>query len=232
MLVHVITIFPELIEAFLRVGMPRIACEKGKLRVEAVDLRSFADDLHRSVDDRPYGGGPGMVMMAEPILKAVEANNGDGESTHRVLLTPQGRRLDQRKLRELANKDALLLLCGRYEGIDERVRLSMEWDEVSIGDYVLSGGEVAAMVLLDGLARLQPGVLGHPDSNRHESFETGLLEGPQYTRPRVFRGHEVPEVLLSGNHAEIDRWRHERSLQITRERRADLLEPPHPDTTE
>jgi len=222
--VHVITIFPELIESFLAAGMPRIAREKGKLRVEAVDLRDFTHDTHRSVDDRPYGGGPGMVMLAEPILSAVASVETNYPRVRRVLLTPQGRRLDQNQLRSLAGEEHLLFLCGRYEGIDERVRLCRDWDEISIGDYVLSGGEVAAMVLVDGMARLLPGVTGHPDSTRIESFENGLLEAPQYTRPRTYRGHPVPEVLLSGDHRAIERWREREALRVTRERRADLLD--------
>lgn len=222
--VHVITIFPRLIEGFLSAGLPRIAIEKGALAVEAVDLRDFTQDAHRSVDDRPFGGGPGMVMLCAPIFAAVEHLEQEHGPAHRVLLTPRGRRLEQRKLRELATRERLILLCGHYEGIDERVRVGMEWDEVSIGDYVLSGGETAAMVLVDGVARLLPGVVGHPDSTAQESFEEDLLEAPHYTRPREFRGMAVPEALLSGDHAAIARWRHQQSLQITRERRADLIE--------
>lgn len=222
--VHVLTIFPELIEGFLTAGIPRIAVERGRLRVDAVDLRGFTSDVHRTVDDRPYGGGPGMVMLARPIFDAVaELEEANGPS-HRILLTPQGRRLDQPKLRELASRERLLILCGRYEGIDERVRLGLEWEEISLGDFVLSGGEVAAMALLDGITRLLTGVLGHPSSTQVESFENGLLEAPQYTRPQLFRGMRVPEVLLSGDHAAIARWRSQEALRLTRERRADLLE--------
>lgn len=228
---HVITIFPGLIEGFLSAGIPRIAVEKGALAVSAVDLRDFTQDVHRSVDDRPFGGGPGMVMQCAPIVAAVEhvertvaaAPGSQGHALHRVLLTPRGRRLDQQKLRALASGPPLLILCGHYEGIDERVRLLMEWDEISIGDYVVSGGEVAAMVLLDGIARLLPGVVGDPRSTQTESFEDGTLEAPHYTRPREFRGWTVPEVLLSGDHAAIERWRRDESLKLTEERRADLL---------
>lgn len=223
MLVEVITIFPGLIEGFLAAGLPRIAVEKGALSVRTTDLRDFTQDVHRSVDDRPYGGGPGMVLACAPIYAAVEAAEHQRGPFRRVLLTPRGRRLDQRKLRELAGEERLLLLCGHYEGIDERVRDGLTWDEVSIGDYVVSGGEVAAMVVLDGVARLLPGVTGDPDSPIHESFENGLLEAPHYTRPREFRGMAVPEVLLSGDHAAVARWRRERSLEVTQERRADLL---------
>jgi tRNA (guanine37-N1)-methyltransferase len=223
MQVQVITIFPRLIEGFLTAGVPRIAVEKGALSVAAVDLRSFTSDVHRSVDDRPFGGGPGMVMLCEPIFSAVERLERDHGPYHRVLLTPRGRRLDQRKLHELAGRERLLLLCGHYEGIDERVREGMEWEELSIGDYVLSGGEVAAMVLLDGVARLLPGVVGHPESTLEESFERDRLEAPHYTRPREFRGMAVPPVLLSGDHQAIARWRLAQSLHVTQERRADLL---------
>jgi tRNA (guanine37-N1)-methyltransferase len=223
---HVITIFPRLIEGFVTAGIPRIAVEKGALSVSAVDLRDFTQDVHRTVDDRPFGGGPGMVMRCEPIVAAVEHVERAHGPMHRVLLTPRGRRLDQEKLRSLASEPALLLLCGHYEGIDERVRMVMDWDEISIGDYVVSGGEVAALVLLDGVARLLPGVVGDPASIRTESFEDGLdglLEAPHYTRPREFRGLAVPEVLLNGDHAAIEAWRREQSLKVTEERRADLL---------
>jgi tRNA (guanine37-N1)-methyltransferase len=220
-----------LIEGFLSEGLPRIAVEKGALSVNAVDLRGFTDDAHRSVDDRPFGGGPGMVMLAAPIFAAVDSiERADREAgqpaPHRVLLTPRGRRLDQAQLRRLATHERLLVLCGHYEGIDERVRLGIDWDEISIGDYVVSGGEVGAMVLLDGVARLLPGVVGHPGSTVEESFEDeleGRLEAPHYTRPRELQGMAVPEVLLSGDHAAIRRWRREQSLRITKERRADLL---------
>jgi tRNA (guanine37-N1)-methyltransferase len=220
---HVITIFPRLIEGFLSAGIPRIAVEKGALRVTTADLRDFTQDVHRSVDDRPFGGGPGMVMSCAPIVAAVEHAERERGPMHRVLLTPRGRRLDQAKLRELAGRESLLLLCGHYEGIDERVRLTLDWDEISIGDYVVSGGEVAALVLLDGIARLLPGVVGDPQSTLTESFEDGLLEAPHYTRPREFRGLAVPDVLLNGDHAAIEQWRREQSLKITEERRADLL---------
>ena len=224
MLVQVITLFPRLIEGFVAAGLPRLAIEKGVLAGPAVDLRDFTQDVHRTVDDRPCGGGPGMVLQCAPIFAAVEALERQHGPAHRVLLTPRGRRLDQRKLRELATHERLLLLCGHYEGIDERVRTGMSWEEVSIGDYVLSGGEPAALVLLDGVARLLPGVTGDPESTVHESFEDGLLEAPHFTRPREFRGMAVPEVLLSGDHAAIARWRREQSLEITKERRADLLQ--------
>lgn len=224
MLVQVITLFPRLIDSFAAFGMPRIAVEKGALTVQAVDLRDYTHDVHRTVDDRPFGGGPGMVLLCAPIVDAVEALERQHGPAHRVLLTPRGRRLDQRKLRELAREPRLLLLCGHYEGIDERVHRLMSWDEISLGDYVLSGGEPAAMALLDGVARLLPGVTGDPASTVEESFEDDLLEAPHYTRPREFRGMAVPEVLLSGDHAAIARWRREQALKTTQERRADLLQ--------
>lgn len=229
MFAQVLTLFPRLIDDFVAHGLPRIAVEKGALIVQSVDLRGFTHDVHRTVDDRPFGGGPGMVLMCAPIVAAVETLEQDPQTqrhgpAHRVLLTPRGRRLDQRKLRELAAAPRLLVLCGHYEGIDERVRLAMTWDEISLGDFVLSGGEPAAMALLDGVARLLPGVTGDPESTVHESFEDDLLEAPHYTRPREFRGMAVPEVLLSGDHAAIARWRREQSLVITKERRADLLQ--------
>lgn len=221
---QVLTIFPDLVTQFTCFGVPRIAVQKGSLVVEPIDLRDFTDDVHRSVDDRPFGGGPGMVMRPEPIVRAVETLEArDGFAPHRILLTPKGRRLDQAVLEELAALPRLLLLCGRYEGIDERVRESFEWDEISLGDFVLSGGELAAMTILDGVSRLLPGVLGHPDSPVQESFQDGLLEAPHYTRPRNFRGLEVPEVLLSGDHAGVAAWRREQALRLTAERRADLL---------
>jgi len=226
---HVITIFPRLIEGFVTAGIPRIAIEKGALTVAAVDLRDFTQDVHRTVDDRPFGGGPGMVMQCAPIVAAVEdveRRAGRPAPMRRVLLTPRGRRLDQELLKDLAQEPALLILCGHYEGIDERVRLLMDWDEISIGDYVVSGGEVAAMVLLDGVARLLPGVVGDPESLCAESFEQGMLEAPHYTRPREFRGLPVPDVLLQGDHAAILAWRREQSQRVTEERRADLLPPP------
>ena len=223
MKVDVLTLFPGILEASLGESILRIAREKGALDVALWNPRDFTSDRHRTVDDRPFGGGPGMVMLCAPILAAVEHAERQHGAMHRVLLTPRGRRLDQGKLRELAACESLLLLCGHYEGIDERVRLAMDWDEISIGDYVVSGGEVAAMVLLDGVGRLLPGVVGDPQSTVTESFEDGLLEAPHYTRPREFRGLAVPDVLLGGDHAAIERWRHEQSRKITEERRSDLL---------
>ena len=203
-----------------------IARRDGHVAIQVHDLRRFTGDRHRTVDDAPYGGGPGMVMKPEPLVEAVEAiagPKGPGRAAHVVLLSPQGRRLDQRRLEGLAQQGPLALVCGRYEGVDQRaVDLSID-EEISIGDYVLSGGEVPAMALIEGVVRLVPGVLGNPESAVEESFGAGLLEGPQYTRPAQFRGLEVPEVLRSGDHGAVARWRAERAREFTRKRRPDLL---------
>ncbi|MFG0320618.1 MAG: tRNA (guanosine(37)-N1)-methyltransferase TrmD [Planctomycetota bacterium JB042] len=225
MLVHVLTLFPDLFRGFLDESIVRIAQEKGALEVDTIDFRRFATDKHAMVDDRPFGGGPGMVLKPEPIFAAVDAVEAERGPVHRVLLTPTGRPLVQEDLERLARLPELLLLCGRYEGFDERVRLGISWEEISIGDYVLSGGEVPAMVIVDGIARLLPGVLGDEESAVRESFREGLLDHPQFTRPRVFRGMEVPEVLLSGDHARIEAWRREEALRRTRERRRALSGP-------
>lgn len=232
MRVDVLTLFPPMFEGFLEHGLVKIAREKNLLEVTCHDFREFATDRHRSVDDRPYGGGPGMVLMCGPIFACDEAVVTSGRAAgfgepRRVMLTPQGRPLNQELLEELAREPWLIVLCGHYEGFDERIRLGLQPLEVSLGDYVLSGGEVGAMVLVDGVARLQEGALGHPDGASLDSFssEGRLLEGPQYTRPRAFREMEVPEILLSGDHGAIARWRHEQALARTRERRPDLLGP-------
>jgi tRNA (guanine37-N1)-methyltransferase len=224
--IDVITIFPALFDPFLRESMVGIARRGGQLDVRVHDLRDFAGDRHRTVDDAPYGGGPGMVMKPEPLVAAIESvagPKGPGRTARVVLLTPQGERLDQGRLGALAGEDHLALVCGRYEGVDQRaVDLAVD-EEISLGDYVLSGGEVPAMALAGGVARLLPGVLGNRESAREESFGAGLLEGPQYTRPANFRGLEVPEVLRSGDHAAVARWRLARARELTRERRPDLL---------
>jgi tRNA (guanine37-N1)-methyltransferase len=222
MRIDVITIFPELFGSFLSTSLVGKALENGCMRVEVHDLRSWTSDRHRSVDDEPYGGGGGMVMTAPPWLAAVREVAGE-RRPRRVLLSPQGRRLDDALVRELARSPELLLLCGRYEGIDERVRELVVDEEVSIGDYVLSGGEVASMVLIEAVSRQIPGVVGLADSVVRESFRDGVLDFPQYTRPRSVEGLEVPEVLLSGDHRAIERWRREEALRRTAERRPDLL---------
>jgi tRNA (guanine37-N1)-methyltransferase len=224
--IDVITIFPGLFGTFLRESMVGIAIRENLIEVAVHDLREHATDRHRTVDEPPYGGGPGMVMKPEPLVAAIEAvagPKGPERAARVALLSPQGRRLDQKRLAELAKEEQVVLVCGRYEGIDQRaIDLAVD-EEISIGDFVLSGGEVPAMVLIEGMTRLIPGVLGNPESASRESFQRGVLEGPQYTRPAVFRGLEVPLVLLSGNHAEIDRWRVEQARDFTRRRRPDLV---------
>jgi len=226
--VDILTIFPQLFGPFLETAFVALARQQGAASVEVHDLRDWAQDRHRSVDDAPYGGGPGMVMTPEPLIPAIEALagvKGPDRQSRVVCLTPQGERLTQGKLSAMAEGPPLLLVCGRYEGIDQRVLDLAVDEEVSIGDYVLSGGEVPAMVLVEGIARLLPGVLGNPESIRTESFQGGaLLEGPQYTRPPIYRGLSVPEVLRSGDHAAIDDWRRQNAHARTRERRPDLLE--------
>jgi tRNA (guanine37-N1)-methyltransferase len=225
--VDVITIFPELFAAFREAGVLGQAIGRGELILEAHDLRAWTKDRHRSVDDMPYGGGPGMVMKPEPIVEAVEAVAGKkGERAARVLLmSPQGERFTQQKAKELAGERHLAIVCGRYEGVDQRASLLAIDEEISIGDYVLSGGEAAAMVVIEAVSRFVPGVLGNPASAETESFQQSGLEGPQYTRPAEYRGLAVPEVLRSGDHAKIARWRAEEALARTRKRRPDLLRP-------
>jgi tRNA (guanine37-N1)-methyltransferase len=222
MRIDVVTIFPELFPAFLATSLIGRAAQSGLLEIEVHDLRHYTKDRHRSVDDEPYGGGGGMVMTAQPWIDAVEQISG-GATPWRVLLSPQGRRLDDRKVRELATRPQLMLLCGRYEGVDERVVEHVVDEEISVGDYVLSGGELPAMVLVESISRQIPGVVGLADSVVQDSFRDGLLDHPHYTRPRNVAGSEVPRVLLSGDHAAIDRWRRKQSLRATLEKRPDLL---------
>lgn len=223
MRIDVVTIFPDAVRPFVSAALLGKAVERGLLDIRVHDLREHTTDRHRKVDDEPYGGGPGMVMTPEPFFNAVEAIAQDGDP-YVVLLSPAGRRLDQSVVRELAERPWLVLLCGRYEGVDERVAQHLADEELSVGDYVLAGGEAAALVVLDCVARLVPGVVGEPASVEHESFTDLLLEHPHYTRPETFRGWRVPEVLLSGNHAEIERWRLQEAERRTRERRPDLLD--------
>ncbi|HET7236153.1 MAG TPA: tRNA (guanosine(37)-N1)-methyltransferase TrmD [Actinomycetota bacterium] len=222
MRIDVLTIFPGIFESPLRESLLGKAIDAGLIDVRVHDIRESAADRHRQVDDESYGGGPGMVMKPEPVFAAVEAL---GEGTRRVvLLSPAGRRLDQALVRELAEEPWLVLICGRYEGVDERVVEGLPAEEVSIGDYVLSGGEVPALVLLEAVTRLVPGVIGREESHERDSFgQEGLLDHPHYTRPAEFRGMAVPEILLSGNHAEIERWRRAAALDKTRRNRPDLL---------
>ncbi|MCL5103986.1 MAG: tRNA (guanosine(37)-N1)-methyltransferase TrmD [Armatimonadetes bacterium] len=226
MRIEILTTLPEMVEAMLGESILGRARKKGILEAEAVNLRDFAEDRHHTTDDAPFGGGPGMVMKCEPVFKAVEALTARraGARPRVILMTPQGRTFDQRVAEELARTHHIILVCGRYEGVDERIREHLVTDEISVGDYVLTGGELPALVITDAVARLIPGVLGDETSPETDSFSSGLLEYPQYTRPADFRGHTVPEVLLSGNHAEIEKWRRRQSLGRTLNRRPDLLE--------
>jgi tRNA (guanine37-N1)-methyltransferase len=222
--IDVLTIFPRLVNAVLSEGILGRARTRGILDVEVHDLRDYTEDRHRVVDDVPYGGGPGMVLKPEPIFRAVEAIRARrGEPSAVILTTPDGRRFSHLEARRLSRLSHLVLICGRYEGVDERVRLALATEELSIGDYVLSGGELPALVIVDAVARLVPGVVGDEASVAQDSFARGLLDYPQYTRPAEFRGLRVPEVLLSGHHREIARWRKKEALRRTLERRPDLL---------
>ena len=220
----VFSLFPGILQPYLEASILQRAIQNGLLEVFLHDIRSWTTDKHHITDDAPFGGGGGMVMKPEPIFTAVEAVLGDPPACPLILLTPQGRTYNQSIAQELSQYPRLALLCGRYEGIDERVREHLVSDEISIGDYVLTGGEIPALILIDSLTRLIPGAIGDPDGAQDDSFASGLLEYPHYTRPAEYRGWPVPEVLLSGNHAKIDRWRREQSLLRTWQRRPDLLE--------
>jgi tRNA (guanine37-N1)-methyltransferase len=223
----VLTLFPEMFSGYLSQSLLKKAIDRGIVDVQLHDIRQWAHNKHHKVDDRPFGGGPGMVLMVEPLVECVEAVREQSPvAPHLIMLTPQGRRLTQRVVEELATHPRLMLLCGRYEGFDQRVTDILQPEELSIGDYVLNGGEVGAMVVIDTVVRLIPGFMGDEESSIQDSFSSGnrWLECPQYTRPRVFRGHAVPDVLLSGDHEAIARWRKEQSFLRTRERRGDLLE--------
>ncbi len=221
----IVSLFPEMFEAVTRYGVTGRAVRNGLISVECWNPREFTHDRHRTVDDRPYGGGPGMLMKVQPLHDAIQAAKAAaGEDARVIYLSPQGRRLDQAGVTELAQKRKLILVAGRYEGIDERLIQSDIDEEWSLGDFVLSGGELPAMVLVDAVARLVPGVLGHQDSAVEDSFYEGLLDCPHYTRPEVLEGMQVPEVLLSGNHEQIRRWRLKQQLGRTWQRRPDLLE--------
>ena len=225
MQIGVVTLFPEMLEALVCCGITGRAIQEGHLRLRCWNPRDLAVDLHRTVDDRPYGGGPGMVMRVEPLASTIKAAKAElGSDTSVIYLTPQGRRLDQEGVTRLADRRTLVLVAGRYEGIDERVVETEIDEEWSIGDYVLSGGELAAMVVIDAVTRLLPGTLGHQDSAGEDSFFSGLLDCPHYTRPEVAAGLKVPDVLLGGNHEAIRRWRLKQALGRTWERRPDLLE--------
>ena len=228
MLIDVVTLFPDMFSGVISQSILRIAREKNLLDVRLTNLRDFSTDKHRKVDAPPYGGGPGMVIQVEPVVRAVEHLRSSGRKRSTlVMLSPSGRKFDQDAAVELSKKKGLILLCGHYEGFDERVREILRPREISVGDYVLTGGELPAMVMMDAVARLLPGVLGSADSLKEESFTSGSLEYPQYTRPAEFRGKQVPDVLRGGNHREIAAWRKARAQQRTRRRRPDLKKVEH-----
>jgi tRNA (guanine37-N1)-methyltransferase len=220
----IVTIFPSIINAYLGESILKRAVRNGLLDVRVYDIRDYTTDKHRTVDDYPYGGGAGMVMKIEPMFNALKAIGADGEARKKILLSPQGRTYNQDIAEELLQDDRrILLICGRYEGIDERVRETLIDEELSIGDYVMTGGELASLVIIDSVARLCPGVLGDDDSSKEESFTWGILDYPHYTRPPEFMGQVVPGMLLSGNHAKIAEWRRKEALKRTLENRPDLL---------
>ena len=223
--IEVVTLFPQMFSALSDHGVTGRAIQNGLVQLGTINPRDYTDDRHNTVDARPYGGGPGMVMMVEPLRAAIrEAKRVLSNKAKVIYLSPQGRKLDQSGLQELAKREEIILLCGRYEGIDERLIASEVDEEISIGDYVISGGELAAMVLIDGVTRLIPGALGHEDSAEQDSFVNGLLDTPHYTRPEVLDGEAVPDVLLSGHHKNIERWRLKQALGRTWLRRPDMLE--------
>jgi len=231
MRIDVLTLFPGIFEGYLGQSLLKKAIDAKLVDVQLHDIRHWSRDKHHKVDDRPFGGGPGMILQVEPVVECVEAVQQQTAAGRLVVLSPRGRTLSQPIVEELAAQTRLLLLCGRYEGFDQRVFDILQPDEISLGDYILNGGETAAMVVIDAVIRLIPGVLGDEASGTHDSFSAGnrLLEFPQYSRPREFRGHAVPDVLLGGNHEQIARWRREQSFLSTRQRRADLLTEAKPD---
>jgi tRNA (guanine37-N1)-methyltransferase len=225
MRIDVLTLFPQAFESPLSCSILKRAQNNGLAEIVLTDIRDFAEDSYRKVDDKPYGGGPGMVMMPGPIFDCVEhVQSLSDENSRIILLTPQGRKFDQAKARELAAEKRMILIAGKYEGFDERIRTGLGAEQISIGDYVLNGGELAAMVIIDAVVRLLAGALGDEDSAKNDSFSEGLLEYPQYTRPEVFRGMKVPDILLSGDHAKIAEWRRRQALERTKKQRPDLLE--------
>ncbi|THV11899.1 tRNA (guanosine(37)-N1)-methyltransferase TrmD [Rhizobium rhizophilum] len=217
----ILTLYPDMFPGHLGQALAGRALERGDWQIEAVQIRDFTEDKHRSVDDTPSGGGAGMVLRPDVLARAIDSIADDGRP--RLLMSPRGRPLTQERVRALAAGEGVVIVCGRFEGIDQRVIDARQLEEVSIGDYILSGGEPAALTLLDAVVRILPGVMGNQLSGVHESFEGGLLEHPQYTRPQVFEDREIPEVLTSGNHAAIEKWRREQAVALTRERRPDLL---------
>ena len=225
MRIDVLTLFPEMFESPLAASILGRARDNGLVQIVLTNIRDFTTDNYRKVDDKPYGGGPGMVMMPGPVFSCFDHVQAQSSDKGRViLLTPQGQKFNQAKARDLSGEPRLILIAGRYEGFDERIRTGLGAEHISIGDYVLSGGELAAMIVIDAVVRLLPGALGDDESSREESFSQGLLEYPQYTRPEVFREMRVPEILLGGHHAQIAAWRHEQALERTRQWRPDLLD--------
>ncbi|WP_440895288.1 tRNA (guanosine(37)-N1)-methyltransferase TrmD [Amphibacillus sp. Q70] len=224
MKIDILTLFPEMFSGVMGSSIMNNAQKQDAVQYQTIDFREYADNKHHKVDDYPYGGGAGMVLMPQPIFSAVEAIKKNPDTPPRIILMcPQGERFTQKKAEELAKEDHLIFICGHYEGYDERIRESLVTDEISIGDFVLTGGELGAMVVVDSVVRLLPEVLGNEESAAEDSFSTGLLEHPHYTRPADFKGHQVPEVLRSGHHAKITEWRKKQSLKRTKERRPDLL---------
>lgn len=225
MRIDILTLFPEMFESPLSCSILKRARDAGIVEVVLANIRDFAPDNYRKVDDKPYGGGPGMVMMPGPIFDCIDhVRKLSREKPRLILLTPQGRKFDQAKALELSRESRLILIAGKYEGFDERIRIGLDAEQISIGDYILNGGEIAAMVVIDAVVRLLPGALGDDDSAKDDSFSNGLLEYPQYTRPETFRGMKVPDILLSGHHAEIQKWRKQQALERTKKYRPDLLE--------
>jgi tRNA (guanine37-N1)-methyltransferase len=218
----ILTLYPEMFPGHLGLSLAGKALERGQWSIDPVQIRDFAEDRHRTVDDTPAGGGAGMVLKPDILARAIDHVSSD-DPRPRLLMSPRGRPLTQKRVRELAAGEGVVIVCGRFEGVDQRVIDARGLEEVSIGDYILSGGEPAALTLLDAVVRILPGVMGNALSGTHESFEEGLLEYPHYTRPQIFEGRDIPAVLTSGNHAEIDKWRHRQALELTRERRPDLL---------
>jgi len=225
MRIDVLTLFPEMFESPLGYSILKRARDQGLVEIALTNIRDFATDSYRKVDDKPYGGGPGMVMMPGPVFDCFEhVEKLAPEKARVILLTPQGQRFNQAKARELAREQRLILIAGRYEGFDERIRVGLDAEQISVGDYVLNGGELPAMVLIDAVVRLLPGALGDEDSAKDDSFSEGLLEYPHYTRPEVFRDMKVPDILLSGDHGKIAAWRRQQALERTRQHRPDLLD--------
>ncbi|WP_422371850.1 tRNA (guanosine(37)-N1)-methyltransferase TrmD [Hoeflea sp.] len=220
----VLTLYPEMFPGHLGVSLAGRALDRGDATVEAVNIRDHATGKHRNVDDTPAGGGAGMVLRPDVLARAIDAVSSGDDPRPRILMSPRGRPLTQARVRDLANGPGAVIVCGRFEGVDQRVIEARNLEEISIGDYVLSGGEPAALILLDAVIRVLPGVMGNAESGAHESFETGLLEHPHYTRPQVFEGREIPAVLTSGNHKAIEDWRQAQALDLTRNRRPDLVD--------